>query len=214
MALTFYAASGSQFAWRVWLALEHKGCAYTLRMLSFQEGDHRQPSFLAINPRHKVPALDDDGFALYESSAIVEYLDERFPGGPALFPGDLRARALQRRIVAEVDHYLQPLHGRIARQVFFTPPPNRDADELAAALDAWAYELARYEPLLTGDTLGPSLGAADFTLYPFVATAERFDLRHPRLDAQSRLGPNLRAWRDRMRALPYHDACWPPHWRG
>lgn len=213
MALTFYAASGSQFAWRVWLALEHKGCPYTLQMLSFQQGDHRQPAFLAINPRHKVPALEDDGFGLYESTAIVEYLDERFPDGPSLFPGDVRARAVQRRVIAEVDHYLQPQHGRLARQLFFTPADKRDPDEIASALDAWAFELARYEDVLAGGAVGPSLGAADFTLYPFVATAERFDLRHPGLDVQGRLGKNVLAWRDRMRALPYHDATWPPHWR-
>ncbi len=213
MALTFYAASGSQFVWRVWLALEHKGCPYTLRMLSFQQGDHRQPAYLAINPRHKVPALEDDGFGLYESTAIVEYLDERFPEGPSLFPGDVQARAVQRRVIAEVDSYLQPQHGRLARQLFFTPADKRDPDEIAAALDAWAFELARYEDLLAGGSVGPSLGAADFALYPFVATAERFDLRHPGLDAQSRLGNNLLAWRDRIRALPFHDATWPPHWR-
>jgi len=213
MALTFYAASGSQFAWRVWLALEHKGCPYTLQMLSFQQGDHRQPAYLAINPRHKVPALEDGGFALYESTAIVEYLDERFPEGPSLFPGDVRARALQRRVIAEIDSYLQPLHGRIARQVFFTPADKRDADELAAALDAWAFEVDRCEALVAGGTIGPALGAADFTLYPYIASAARFDLRHPGLGAQARLGPNLLAWRDRMRALPYHDTTWPPHWR-
>ncbi len=87
MALTFYYASGSPFAWRVWLALEHKQLAYEHKMMSFSAGDLKKPEFLAINPRHKVPAIVDDGFALYESQAILEYLEERHPARPSLFPG-------------------------------------------------------------------------------------------------------------------------------
>src|SRR5262245_39875938 len=100
MALTFYYGSGSPFAWRVWLALEHKGIMYDLRTMSFSGGDLRKPEFRAINPRSRVPTIDDDGFALYESVAIVEYLDEKY-GGPKLFPGDTRGRALVRRLVQE-----------------------------------------------------------------------------------------------------------------
>src|SRR5262245_45691355 len=51
MALTFYYASGSPYAWRVWLALEHKRIGYELKTLSFSAGDLRKPEFSAINPR-------------------------------------------------------------------------------------------------------------------------------------------------------------------
>jgi glutathione S-transferase len=105
MALTFYYASGSPFAWRVWLALEHKGIPYEIRILSFDKGDLEKPEYLALNPRHRVPAIVDDGFALYESAAIVEYLEDRWPGEPRLVAGDVRQRALQRRMVREADAY-------------------------------------------------------------------------------------------------------------
>jgi glutathione S-transferase len=74
MALTFYYGSGSPFAWKVWLALEHKGIPYEFRLLSFDRGDTKTPEFQAVNPRAKVPAIVDDGFALRESAVIVEYL--------------------------------------------------------------------------------------------------------------------------------------------
>jgi len=77
MALDFYYASGSPYAWRVWLALEHKRIPYNWKLLSFDAGDLQKSSFHAINPREKVPAIVDDGFALYESSAILEYLEDK-----------------------------------------------------------------------------------------------------------------------------------------
>ena len=72
MALDFYHGHGSPYSWRVWLALEHKGIAYELKVLSFSAGDTRKPEFMALTPRHRVPTLVDGDFVLYESNAIVE----------------------------------------------------------------------------------------------------------------------------------------------
>src|SRR6266480_570619 len=93
MALAFYYASGSPYAWRVWLALEHKAIPYELKFLSFDAGDLQQPEFVALNPRHKVPVIVDEDFALYESAAIVEYLEDKRPGDPRLFSQNPRQRA-------------------------------------------------------------------------------------------------------------------------
>ena len=100
MAITFYYGSGSPYAWRVHLALEHKALPYDRKILSFAAGDTRKPEFVALNPRHRVPTITDGDFTLYESNAIVEYLDEAYPGrGQPLFPGDAKSRALIRRLV-------------------------------------------------------------------------------------------------------------------
>ena len=64
MALTLYYLSGSPYAWRVWLALEHKGIPYQLRSMSYDAGDFQKPEFAALNPRRRVPVIaEDDGFA-------------------------------------------------------------------------------------------------------------------------------------------------------
>jgi len=99
MALTFYYGSGSPYAWRVWLALEHKAIAYQMKTVSFSGGDLTKPQYLALNPRHKVPTITDDDFSLYESAAIVEYLEEQYSTGSMLFPGSVRQRAVIRRLV-------------------------------------------------------------------------------------------------------------------
>ena len=101
MALTFYYGSGSPYAWKVWLALEHKGIPYEAKRLMFDPDQTKTPEFLKINPRGRVPAIVDDGFALSESNAIVEYLEDRYPEKP-LLPKDVKARANARRLIAEV----------------------------------------------------------------------------------------------------------------
>ena len=87
MSVRFYYGSGSPYAWRVWLALEHKGIPYHRKTLSFDAGDLKTAEFGALNPRRRVPVLVDDDFALAESAAIVESIEERWPSGPALFAG-------------------------------------------------------------------------------------------------------------------------------
>ena len=97
MSIVLYYGSGSPYAWRVQLALEHKALPYERKVLSFSAGDTRKPEFLALNPRHRVPVIVDGDFVLYESNAIVEYLDEAYPGTRrAAVPGrraHARARA-------------------------------------------------------------------------------------------------------------------------
>lgn len=217
MALTFYCGSGSPYAWRVWLALEHKQLPYELRMLSFDAGDLRTPGYLAINPRGKVPAIVDDGFALYESAAIVEYLEDRYPAPrpeQALFPRDVHARALTRRLVQEIDQYFAPATERLVDQILFTAAAGRDAGAIEAAAEACGAELARHEPTIHGEFLAGALpSAADFALYPLLALVARMEKKDPTLSVTTTLGPRLTDWRRRIEALPYFARTFPPHWK-
>jgi glutathione S-transferase len=214
MALTFYYGSGSPYAWRVWLALEHKQVPYELKVMSFSAGDLRKPEFEAINPRHKVPAIVDDGFALYESVAIVEYLEERFASGPALFPGDARSRALVRRMIQEADQYYATTMEKIVDEVLFTPQEKWDLGAIDAARSGLGKELALWERLIGGDFLaGSTLSAADFTLYPLLALTLRMQKKKPDLDVPALIGPRVAAWMQRVEALPHVRKTWPPHWK-
>ncbi len=212
MALTFYYGSGSPYAWRVWLALEHKPIAYEVKILSFSAGDLRKPEFTAINPRQKVPAIVEDGFALYESVAIVEYLDEKYAGAK-LFPGDVRRRALARRLVQEADQYYAHAMEKLADEVLFTPQDKWNADEIAEGKLTLMREIARWETLFQGDYLAGELSAADFAMYPFVALSLRMDKKSPSLDLRDGIGPNVSSWMKRIEALPYFQKTWPPHWK-
>ncbi len=208
--IRFYYGSGSPFSWRVQLALEEKGLAYEPVLLSFEKGEHKSPEHLARSPHGKVPALADDGVTLYESSAIVEYLDERYPRTP-LLPADPAARALVRVEEIEATHYFGDGFGALARQVFFTPAERRDA----AAVEAARAEVRKLLEALDARAgkrrgayvIGETLSRADLAWLPFVEIAGRAGVE---LDART---PWLLDWRERMRARPSYERSYPPHWR-
>ena len=213
MPLTFYYGSGSPYAWRVWLALEHKAIAYELQAMSFSAGDLRKPDFLALNPRGKVPTIVDQGFALYESVAIVEYLDENY-GGPKLFPGDARERAQVRRRVQEADQYYALTMEKLVDEVLFKPQEQWDADNITAARQGLVQELEVWERLIAGEWLaGASVSAADLTLYPLLGLTLRMEKKKPDLALRGVIGPKIAAWMQRFEALPICKKTWPPHWK-
>jgi glutathione S-transferase len=220
MAITFYYGAGSPFAWRVWLALEHKLLDYNLRVLSFSEGDLKKPEFAALNPRRKVPVLVDAPgqgqvpFVLYESAAILEYLDEAYPGsGMPLFPGDMRGRAQIRRMVCEADNYLAPAVNRLLSRVLFTPEAQWNEDKIAAARKDCVDELSAWAPQIRGDYLAGPLSAADLTVYPMVALALRCENKKPDLGVRAALPQPVRGWMQRIEGLPYFSKTWPAHWK-
>src|SRR5215510_3373783 len=79
MALEVYWASGSPFSWRVLLTLEVKQLPYQSKLITFSKREHKSPEYLALSPRGKVPTLKDGEFVLYESLAIMVYLDSAYP---------------------------------------------------------------------------------------------------------------------------------------
>src|SRR5579862_7963999 len=214
MAITLYYGSGSPYAWRVQLALEHKGLPYELKVLSFSAGDMRKPEFLALNPRHRVPVIVDGEFVLYESNAIVEYLEEAYPGrGTPLFPGDARTRALVRRLILEVDNYYDKAADKLLDQVFWTKPEDRDPVKFDEGKQALIEEHAMFTRAMRGDFLAGPLSAADFAFYPLIAFLKRAEIKLPDLGADAMLTPELAAWKSRVEALPYFPTTIPPHWR-
>ena len=212
--ITFYYGSGSPYAWRVHLALEHKALPYDRKILSFSAGDTRKPEFVALNPRHRVPTIVDGDFVLYESNAIVEYLEEAYPGrGAPLFPGDAKRRALVRRLVSEVDSYFDKAIDPVIDELLYKKAEERNAQRLADSVQAVQDEYALFARSLAGDFLAGPLSAADYAFYPLVAFLDRCAVRAPGFDAAALLPPALAAWKARIEALPYLAATIPPHWQ-
>jgi glutathione S-transferase len=215
MALTFYHGHGSPYSWRVWLALEHLGLPYELKVLSFANKDLTKPEFLAINPRHQVPTIVHDGFALWESLAILEYLDEIAPSR-RLYPGTPQERARIRRLVREDEEHLDrggltPIYDELYKKPEGVAP---DEARLEAARKKLLEEFDYFGRELRGPFLaGDAPTAADFVLYPDIAYVKRIGAKKPESKLAGILPPPIAQWAARIEALPYFEKTFPPHWR-
>ncbi|CAG2063376.1 unnamed protein product [Timema podura] len=70
------------------------GVELNLKKTSILDGDHLKPEFLKMNPQHCIPTLDDHGFTLWESRAILAYLQSQYGKHESLYPKDPKKRAV------------------------------------------------------------------------------------------------------------------------
>jgi glutathione S-transferase len=127
-----YGPAGSTYVWSARLALAEKGVTHELVEVPF--GAQRDEPHLSRQPFAKVPAFEHDGFALYETQAIVRYVDERFPGTP-LQPEDVHEWSRMNQIIGIVDAYAWPsIAGAILFNRMLAPRRfGREPDEAAIA---------------------------------------------------------------------------------
>ena len=207
-----YGFPRSTFVNIVRLALTHKDVPYTFHDLEPVMGKQEH---LALHPFDRVPILRHDDFTVYETSAIVSYVDEAF-GGPKLTPKDVRARGRMNQWISAVNSYYYPYmiyHVSHERRVFPELGIASDEKVVAHALPKIEVGLQVLENEL-GDgrdyLLGFQLTLADFYLLPSTyafGLTEEGKRMYPKYPAFCR-------WRDRMEALPTvrrFRAALPPH---
>ena len=210
--LIVYGFPRSTFVNIVRLVLTHKEVPYTFHDL---EPEMAKPSHLALHPFNRVPILQHGDFTVYETSAIVAYLDETFPN-PSLQPKSVRDRARMNQWISAVNSYYYPYmiyHVSHERRVFPELGIASDEKVVAHALPKIEVGLQVLENEL-GDgrdyLLGFQLTLADFYLLPSTyafGLTEEGKRMYPKYPAFCR-------WRDRMEALPTvrrFRAALPPH---
>ncbi len=219
MAIELYWGSGSPFAWRVMLALEVKGLEYQSMLLEFSKGDHKSAGYLTLNPRGKVPTLKDGDFVIYESLAIMAYLDRKYPE-PALFGKTAEETGLIWRAISECESYLVSAGDKVVRPMFFGKGLDR-VDEIQQAAQSIRAELANLNDRLRNASwlVANRLSAADLAVFPLI----QLILRAAGKDAARPFNfgfaplrqnyPNLARWVERVEALPNYQRTYPPHWR-
>jgi maleylacetoacetate isomerase/maleylpyruvate isomerase len=107
--MRLYSYFRSSAAYRVRIALNVKGVDYETVSVDLPGGEHRSPQFRAVNPQATIPTLDDDGTILWQSLAIIEYLDARFPT-PRLIPEEPVARARVQALAQLIACEVHPLN--------------------------------------------------------------------------------------------------------
>ena len=187
------------------LALEEKGCPYRLAEVDpFQEGGP-PAAHMARQPFGKVPAFEHDGFRLYETDAIVRYVDEAFDG-PALTPADPKARARMTQVMRIMDNYAYP---SLVWGVFVAEFREPDATKVAAAAPLVRTTLTALTDLqdgadyLAGDrlTLADLYAAPMFIYFAMAPTGRKL------MDEF----PALRDWLDRIGERPSVAATRSPY---
>src|SRR5205814_6872226 len=113
------------------VGLTEKKLPFEVRTVALDEGAQRAPDYVRTSFTARVPALVDGDFTLSESSAIIEYLEDKWPAPehPPLLPPDIEARARARQIMAWVRSDLGPLREERSSEYVFFPLPSLLAPE-------------------------------------------------------------------------------------
>ncbi|HLY46013.1 MAG TPA: glutathione S-transferase family protein [Stellaceae bacterium] len=203
-----YGPAGSTYVWSARLALAEKGVAHELVEIGF--GAHQQEPHLSRHPFAKVPAFEHDGFALYETQAILRYIDEGFPSAP-LQPTDLHQFARMNQIIGIVDAYAwRAIAAGIIFNRVLAPRLGLPADEKAVerALPQARLclsEIARLQgeqPFLAGERIS----LADLMVVPLLY----YFARQPEGAAALAEHSSLRAWLARMEERQSFQVTKPP----
>ncbi len=198
--LTLYGNSQSPPCNKVRSVCELLGLEYEWKELDFRSGEMKKPEFLALHPAGKVPAIDDDGFRLFESEAIIRYLAEKH--GSAIYPGDLQERAL----VEQWSYFALNHVGLAMSKVYFNRvvAPKYDLEVDERSMREGREWLERYLPIVEAQLArsthiaGPELTIADITLLTVLALAPRAGID---------LSPYAKttAWLENLRSQPFFE---------
>ena len=181
-------------------------------------GDQLTPQYLAINPNKKMPTLEDDGFVLWESNAILFYMAAKRPDR-GLWPSDLRGQAdVLRWLAWESAHWDAESWGMVvfekaSKAVLGLGAP--DPAFIARGEQNFARFAAVLNDSLRGKTwlVGERLTIADFSIAGFVPLAERMALpveEFPEILRWYRGLAALPAWQDALTANDAAMAAWRP----
>ena len=181
--IKIYGYQLSQATMRIRIALNVKGVSFDETYLDLVKGDQFDPAYRAVNPQQVVPAviMDDGGPTLFQSMAILEYIEETYPE-PALLPADARGRArvrgLAQIIVADTHRAVVPTTRNYISQTL-----GLGEVELMAWIRYWVGAgLQAFEANLTGSSEqgqfchGDTPTFADLCLVPQIFGAKRFDV--------------------------------------
>lgn len=180
----------------VWL-LEEQGLPYERIDVGGPFGKTDTPEYRAMNPNGLVPTLQDDGFTLWESNAILRYVCSAYAPETPFWPRDARERADVDRWMDYQQTALNAPQGVVFVGLVRTPPEKRDMHAITAAAQQvgriWSIldsQLSKH-PYVAGDRIT----LADFCYGPHIHRWFTFAIEQPAT-------PHLRAWYDRLLQRP------------
>lgn len=175
------------------------GAGFEFVIVDLSKGEHKQPPYLAINPVGQIPAIDDDGFKLFESTAIIKYLARKY--GPGLYPDDVRQQALIDQWCDFVGNQVHPGYGRLNFNKVIAPAFGMPVSD--AAIKEGGEMLERSLPVAEAQLekskflAGDALTIADICLLAAMDPNEGVGMDLKKY-------PKLSAWRENLRSRDFY----------
>ena len=185
---------------KVRIVLIEKGLEFERINVDLSKKEQKNPEYLKIHPLGQVPALDDEGFVLYDSTIINEYLEDEYPY-PPLLPKDSEGRARARLMEDFRDNCFNPHFVEIIHEVRYKPEGQRDMKVIEHAKAEITKCFDRIERELEGkEYLAGTFSLADIAYMANLDLLERFNIP---VDPKYK---NMLAWMARLKARPSYAA--------
>ena len=187
----------SSYAQKVKIALREKGLAFEVETPAALGSGTAAGSFAAASPRNEVPALIDGAARIFDSTIILEYLEDKYPS-PPLLPRDPAARAEARMIEDLCDTLYEAVNWGLSEIRWFKRAEGEQAEKMKATaarqtaqLQAWLADKLGDRPWFNGE----SFGWADLSVAPYLNRSFFYGLGTP-------AGSSLAKWRERLIERP------------
>jgi len=185
---------------KVRIALLEKGLEFERINVDLTKREQKSPEYLQIHPLGQIPALDDEGFVVYDSTIINEYLEDEYPY-PSLMPKDSEGRARARMLEDFRDSHFNPSFVHIIQEMR-KPEGERDAARIDNAKAEITKVFDRTERELKGkEYLVGTFSLADAAFMSNIDLLDRFAIP---VDAAKY--PNTVAWIARLKTRPSYAA--------
>ncbi len=185
---------------KVRIALLEKGLEFVRVNVDLSKGEQKSPEYLKIHPFGQIPALDDEGFIIYDSTVINEYLEDEYPY-PSLMPSDSEGRARARLMEDLRDTHFNPYFVHIIHEMR-KPESERDSQRIDNAKAEIIKCFDRIEAELEGkEYLAGPFSLADVAFMSNLELLDRFGI-----PVAADKYKNTVAWIARLKARPSFTA--------
>ncbi len=187
----------SPYAQKVKIALREKGVSFELALPGGLGAGGVDGEFLAVNPRAEVPVLINDATAIFDSTIILEYIEDRWPQ-PSLLPAGAAERARVRMLEEVMDTHYEAINWALGEVGWFRRAEGELADTLRSNAARQTQGFHAWLERELGERTwfnGADFGWGDLAVVPFVAASAA-------LGNAPKAGSRLAAWLDRVLARP------------
>ena len=201
--LTIYGSDLSAPAIKVHLTASFLGLNYKWQLVNLRAGEQKQEWFLKINPVGKVPAIDDDGFYLFESNAICRYLCDKH--NSALYPKDVKKRAAVDQWIDYASFHIGANFMPVVYNRLFAVLRGLPVNEKAIT-DGLEF-LKQYFPIIEKQlTQHQYIASREISLADIILLALLEPAEKAKIDLS--VYPKLNAWRSDLKKQSFYTSCY------